>query len=86
MLGTRSVTQRLSQLLLIMAETQSHDEEGRLRLDRKITHDQLAVIVGSTRQWVSETLDRLQKDKVISVDGKTIYIERVDVLRSMAGD
>ncbi len=86
MLGTRSVTQRLSQLLLIMAETQSLDEDGRLRLDRKITHDQLAVIVGSTRQWVSATLDRLQKDKVISVDGKTIYIERVDVLRSMAGD
>jgi len=86
MLGTRSVTQRLSQLLLIMAETQSRPEGDRLRLDRKITHDQLAVIVGSTRQWVSATLDRLQKDKVISVDGKTIYIDRVDILRSMAGD
>lgn len=86
MLGTRSVTQRLSQLLLIMAETQSSPDGTRLRLDRKITHDQLAVIVGSTRQWVSTTLDRLQKDKVISIDGKTIFIERVDVLRSMAGD
>lgn len=84
MLGTRSVTQRLSQFLLIMAETQSHADGERLRLDRKITHDQMAVIVGSTRQWVSTTLDRLQKDKVIAIEGRVIFIERVDVLRSMA--
>ena len=84
MLGTRSVAQRLAQLLLIMGETQGREEAGRLRLDRRVTHDQLAVIVGSTRQWVSTTLDRLQKDGVITIEGRTILIERVDVLRSMA--
>jgi CRP/FNR family cyclic AMP-dependent transcriptional regulator len=84
MLGTRSVAQRLAQLLLIMSETQGHEEEGRLWLERRVTHDQLAVIVGSTRQWVSTTLDRLQKDGVISIDGRRIAINRVDVLRSMA--
>lgn len=85
MLGTRSVAQRLAQLLLIMGETQGREVDGRLRLDRRVTHDQLAVIVGSTRQWVTTTLDRLQKDNVISIEGRLISIERVDVLRSMAG-
>lgn len=85
MLGTRSVAQRLAQLLLIMGETQGHEVDGRLRLDRRVTHDQLAVIVGSTRQWVTTTLDRLQKDNVISIQGRLITIERADVLRSMAG-
>lgn len=84
MLGTRSVAQRLAQLLLIMGETQGREIEGRLRLDRRVTHDQLAVIVGSTRQWVTTTLDRLQKDGVIVIEGRVITIERVDVLRSMA--
>lgn len=84
MLGTRSVAQRLAQLLLIMGETQGREEAGRLRLDHRVTHDQLAVIVGSTPQWVSTTLDRLQKDGVITIEGRIILIERVDVLRSMA--
>lgn len=85
MLGTRSVTERLAQLLLIMAELHGRADGSRLKLDRRVTHDQLAVIVGSTRQWVTMTLDRLQKDGVITTEDRRLVIERTDVLRSMAG-
>jgi CRP/FNR family cyclic AMP-dependent transcriptional regulator len=80
MLGTRSVVERLTQLLLILAENHGRREGNRLFIERKLTHDQIATIVGSTRQWVTMTLDKFQKQGVISVARQSIVIERHDLL------
>ncbi|HTQ32712.1 MAG TPA: Crp/Fnr family transcriptional regulator [Stellaceae bacterium] len=87
MLGTRSATERLAQLLVILGEIYGkHDKSlgpNRLVVERKVTHDQLATIVGVTRQWVTTTLDRFQKKGIISVGRQTIVIERPDLLFEM---
>jgi CRP/FNR family transcriptional regulator, cyclic AMP receptor protein len=80
MLGTRSVVERLTQLLVILAENHGRREGNRLIIDRKLTHDQIATIVGSTRQWVTMTLDKFQKKGIISVARQSIIIERYDML------
>lgn len=82
MLGTRSVTERLAQLLLILASTDGADIERGVSLviDRRITHEQMASIVGSTRQWVTSTLARFQKEKIIRIERCMIYIDRPDAL------
>jgi CRP/FNR family transcriptional regulator, cyclic AMP receptor protein len=80
MLGTRSVVERLTQLLIILAENYGRREENRLIIERKLTHDQIASIVGSTRQWVTMTLDNFQKKGIISVARRMIVIERYDLL------
>jgi CRP-like cAMP-binding protein len=79
MLGTRSVTARLAQLLLILSEASA--SRGERRIDRKITHEQLAGIIGSTRQWVTATLTRFQKRGLIHISDDCIEIMQVDVLR-----
>jgi CRP-like cAMP-binding protein len=84
MLGTRSVVERLSQLLVILAENHGRRDGNRLVIDRKITHDQIATIVGSTRQWVTMTLDRFQKQGIISIARQSIVIERYDLLMAQA--
>lgn len=88
MLGTRSATQRLAQLLVILAELygkpEIHFRPNRLVLQRKVTHDQLAMIVGVTRQWVTTTLDRFQQQGVLSVGRQTIVVERPDLLVKLA--
>lgn len=84
MLGTRSVTERLAQLLIIFADTHGKQEGNRLRIERKITHDQLANIVGSTRQWVTMTLDKFQKKGIISVSRQQIIVENYDMLHDLA--
>lgn len=84
MLGTRSVTERLAHLLIIFADTHGRPEGNRLVIDRKVTHDQLAAIVGATRQWVTMTLDKFQKRGLISVGRTSIVIEQHDQLRAMA--
>lgn len=86
MLGTRSVVERLSHLLVILAETYGRREGNRLRIDRKLTHDQIATIVGSTRQWVTMTLDKFQKKGTISMARQSIVIERYDLLMAEIDD
>lgn len=80
MLGTRSAVERLAQLLVILGEIYGRQEANRLVVQRKVTHDQLAHIVGVTRQWVTITLDRFQKKGIISVGRQTLVIERPDLL------
>lgn len=82
MLGTRSVTERLAQLLLILAEVEGRSDGSRLIVDRRITHEQLASIVGSTRQWVTSTLAKFQKRGHVVVDRNLIVIEDPDGLRA----
>lgn len=80
MLGTRSVVERLTHLLVILAENHGRRDGNRLVIERKFTHDQIATIVGSTRQWVTMTLDKFQKKGIISVARQSIVIERYDLL------
>jgi CRP/FNR family cyclic AMP-dependent transcriptional regulator len=80
MLGTRSAVERLAQLLIILGEVYGRRDGNRLTIQRKVTHDQLASIVGVTRQWVTTTLDRFEKRGIISVGRQTIVLERPDLL------
>jgi CRP-like cAMP-binding protein len=86
MLGTRSVVERMTQLLVILAENHGRRDGNRLVIDRKLTHDQIATIVGSTRQWVTMTLDKFQKKGIISVARQSIVIERHDLLMAQIND
>lgn len=85
MLGTRSVVERLAQLLVILAENHGRRDGDRLVIERKITHDQIATIVGSTRQWVTMTLDKFQKKGIITVARQSIVVERYDLLMAQVG-
>lgn len=80
MLGTRTVSERLRQLLLILAETYGRHEGGCVVIDRTITYDQIASIVGATRQWVTQSLDRLQSEDVLEISRKEITIRDVNLL------
>ncbi|WP_159591378.1 Crp/Fnr family transcriptional regulator [Chelativorans xinjiangense] len=83
MLGTRSVVERLAYLLIIFADTHGRRDGNRLHIDRKITHDELANIVGATRQWVTMTLDKFQKRGLISISRQRIVIEQYDMLHGL---
>lgn len=75
MLGTRSVTERLAQLLLILAEVDMSGDRRCLTIARNITHEHIANMVGSTRQWVTSTLARFQREGLIVIDRDRIHIE-----------
>ncbi len=80
MLGTRTVSERLRQLLLILADTHGRHEGDVIIVERSITYDQIASIVGATRQWVTQSLDRLQADGIINLNRREIAIRDLDRL------
>jgi CRP-like cAMP-binding protein len=84
MLGTRSAGERLAQLLLILAEVDGRVDGSRLIVDRRVTHEQLASIIGATRQWVTSTLTRFQKRGIIVVERGAVVILRPAELRGAA--
>jgi CRP-like cAMP-binding protein len=80
MLGTRSVVERIAQLLLILAELHGKRDGGNLIIEREITHEQIANIVGSTRQWVTSAFQRFEKQGLLSLKRNTVVIHRLDEL------
>ncbi len=74
MLGTKTVRQRLAQLLLVLTEHHGIDKAIGIAIDRKITHQEIADIVGSTRQWVSATLHGWRKLGLIEINKFQIVI------------
>jgi CRP/FNR family cyclic AMP-dependent transcriptional regulator len=84
MLGTRSAGERLAQLLLIAAEVHGRRDGQHLVIERRPTHEDLSRSIGTTRQWVTTMLDRLEKSRVIAIDRQSFIICRPDQLRAMA--
>jgi CRP/FNR family cyclic AMP-dependent transcriptional regulator len=82
-LGTRSVIERLAQFLLTLSELHGVADGDSIVINRKITHDQIAAMVGSTRQWVTMMLKRFQNRRIIAIDGSSIRIKRIDLLEQI---
>ena len=70
-------------LLLILAEVRGRPVDSRPAIDRDITHEHIANMVGSTRQWVTTTLARFQRDGLIAIDRDRIFIDDPAGLRSV---
>lgn len=73
-LATQSVEERLWQLLQNLATLHGRAENGRLIIERQFSHEELASMVGATRQWVTMTLRRLQKQGNVEIHGRRISI------------
>ena len=82
MLGTRSVSERLRQLLLILADTQGRHESAGIVIERTITYEQIATIVGATRQWVTQSLEKMQSENVLQITRREIIIDNLKYLES----
>ena len=85
MLGTRSITQRLSHLLLHLVELYGvEDADGRV-IAAAFTHADIAHMVGATRQWVTISLKRMQEKGILQTRRSQIVVCRTDVLEEMRG-
>lgn len=80
MLGTRSVIERLAQLLINLGDRHGVRDGRAIIINAKVTHDQIAAMVGSTRQWVTMMMKRFQKDGLVTVTPRHIRIERPHAL------
>ncbi|MBA3570585.1 MAG: Crp/Fnr family transcriptional regulator [Pyrinomonadaceae bacterium] len=83
-LVTQSVCVRLARLLLQLTEMYGVETEGGFLLRYNFTQEDLANMVGATRQWVSITLGSFQRDKIISIRKRQLVILDKELLGKVA--
>ncbi len=85
MLGTRSVVERLAHLLLNLASLKGVKTGDAVTIVDMPSHEELAGMVGATRQWVSINVEKFRKRGIIEVGDRRLIILRPDALRAIAG-
>lgn len=83
MLGTATVSGRLSHLLLQLASLYGVKVDDGILIDVPFTHDNMASLVGATRQWVSTTLRKLEEQGAIGRQGTRLVIYRPELIEDI---
>jgi CRP-like cAMP-binding protein len=80
MLGTRSLGERLLQVLLHLTNTYGVPEKDGTAIAASYTHAEIANMIGSTRQWVTVSLNRLQRAGILTQRRGMIIVLKPDQL------
>jgi CRP/FNR family transcriptional regulator, cyclic AMP receptor protein len=69
----------------LAAEQGMSQDDGHTLLNTRLTHQELANCVGTTRETLTLTIDRFKADGWIRLEGKMIAICKPDALHLRAG-
>jgi CRP/FNR family cyclic AMP-dependent transcriptional regulator len=70
---SHSVSEKLARLLLQWA-VDGRVSEGTIRMKLALTHEEMAQLIGTSRETVTRTLGELKKRKVLELNGSTLVI------------
>lgn len=82
LLGTRPIGSLLAQLLVILARDQGGGD--RMLLDPHYSQEELAKLVGGTRQWVASSLKRMKQAQLIDIENGRIVVLSLSRLEQYA--
>jgi CRP-like cAMP-binding protein len=72
----RDVPARLAHLLLELAKTHGKQEGSAVRLTVKLTHQEMANLIGCSRETVSLTLGQFRDQGLIQIEGRAITLAK----------
>lgn len=79
----KDVKSRLAQLLLQLAADNNSIADNKALIDKFLTHDDIAKLIGSSRQTVTTTLNQFEKQELITVSKKHIGINDINSLKKI---
>lgn len=79
----RDVTSKLAELLLRLGDEYGVEDSRGILVALKITHQELANLIGSTRETVSLTLSQFKKKSLICTEGRKIILCDAESLRTL---
>jgi len=80
----KNVKGRLASLLLEMARREGEVRGREIHLESTMTHQDLANLIGSTRETTTATLNQFKRARLIQFDRRRIVISGWDGLRALA--
>ena len=85
-LAQKSVKARLAELLLSLKNKHGVDENGRIRLDIKLSREEMASMIGTANETVIRFMSEFKSEGLIAQEGKIIYILDDKALFTLAQD
>ncbi|ACO78391.1 transcriptional regulator, Crp/Fnr family [Azotobacter vinelandii CA] len=82
----RRAEARLARVLMRLARNWGESREGEIRFHVRITHQELAYLVGSCRQTVNRVLNQFARQGVIRFEQRTLIVCRPDTLAEYMED
>jgi CRP/FNR family cyclic AMP-dependent transcriptional regulator len=79
----RDVSAKLAEQLIKLADDYGVDDARGTLVGLKITHQELANLIGSTRETVSLTLSQFKRQRWIVTDGRKVILSDVSALRAL---
>jgi CRP/FNR family transcriptional regulator, cyclic AMP receptor protein len=79
---SHSVSEKLARLLLQWS-TDARVVDGTIRLKLALTHEEMAQLIGTSRETVTRTLSEFKKQRVLEVNGSTLTIRNKAALEAL---
>ncbi len=86
LLATRPVKTLVAKLLLLLAHEGGEIDGDKAVIAHRYTQEELAKMIGATRQWVAAGLSNLKKEKIVLVERERIIIKSMKRLDRFAED
>jgi CRP/FNR family cyclic AMP-dependent transcriptional regulator len=80
----KDVGSKLAELLLSLGQDHGISDERGLMVGLKITHQEMANLIGSTRETVSLTLSQFKRKGLIQTEGRRVILSDLEGLRALA--
>ena len=82
---SHSASEKLAKLLLEWAKDGNGKEKGEVRLTVTLTHEEIAQLIGTSRETVTRALADLKKRQLVQVKGSTVVLRNKAALEKLAG-
>ncbi len=83
-LHQKNVRERLAELLLSLKATHGVLENGRWRIDLKLTREEMATLIGTANETLIRFMSEFKEEGLIEQEGKIIYIKDLQELINWA--
>jgi CRP/FNR family transcriptional regulator, cyclic AMP receptor protein len=80
---SHSAAEKFARFLLEQA-SESRKEEGEVRLTLTLTHEEIAQMIGSSRETVTRLFSDFKRKQLLQVKGSSVVIQDIAVLRRFA--
>ena len=80
----RDVPSRLAGLILRLLEQHSREMRDGVKINIKLSQQEIANLIGATREMTSSVLNSFKKDGLINIESKYIYILNKNELKKLA--
>jgi CRP/FNR family transcriptional regulator len=81
----QSVSERLARFLLDWS-TNGFATDGAVRVKMALTHEEIAQLIGASRETVTRTLSEFKRQRTIEMNGSTLVLKNKTALESLVAD